>query len=301
MEATGLPSLSLSVRCGVLGTNFISLVTVIWERFVDAQGTKLAVLHPELGTQRWGPTSQARWETSNSISLTLTLEQSKAKTSLANTTFCCEFVTFPHGSRVACGELHSSDPGVSGEKRGTARILTLAAHLTPLFVPRTLCPNFSPRSSSKPGQDLGDLRASPAGFRLHTLSPVAAEALVRMGPVTSSHHLARRLLPLTPPLLSPRCFSKSQPSPISTRAQTQAQVRLEGWCLEQGTRGPPQPASKASLATPPPPPFSTWMRLRSTLTSSCPSSHHSPPHQPTPVPVSSASPITLWTRQLRLY
>ncbi|XP_036028252.1 transmembrane protein PVRIG [Onychomys torridus] len=113
MEATRLSSLSLSVRCGVLGTNLISLVTVIWEGFVDAQGTKLAVLHPDLGTQWWVPASQARWETSNSVSLTLTLEQSKAKTSLANTTFCCEFVTFPHGSRVACGRLHSSDPGLS--------------------------------------------------------------------------------------------------------------------------------------------------------------------------------------------
>ncbi|KAL6091830.1 hypothetical protein STEG23_023267 [Scotinomys teguina] len=51
MEATKLPSLSISVRCGILGTNLISLVTVVWEGFVDARRTKLAVLHPELGAQ----------------------------------------------------------------------------------------------------------------------------------------------------------------------------------------------------------------------------------------------------------
>ncbi|XP_028715471.1 transmembrane protein PVRIG [Peromyscus leucopus] len=172
MEATGLPSLSLSVRCGVLGTSFISLVTVIWERFVDAQGTKLAVLHPELGTQRWGPTSQARWETSNSISLTLTLEQSKAKTSLANTTFCCEFVTFPHGSRVACGELHSSDPGLSA----------------PTSVPI--------------------LQANLARI-------LGTSGLLLLGFVFILYLLWRQ---------KHWCFSKSQPSPISTRAQTQAQL-----------------------------------------------------------------------------
>ncbi|KAK7797013.1 hypothetical protein U0070_011384 [Myodes glareolus] len=87
MEAPKLPSLSLSVRCGVLGTNVISLVTV-------------------------------RWETSNSVSLTLTLEQSKARNFLANTSFCCEFVTFPQGSRVACGDLNSSDPGLSAPAPG---------------------------------------------------------------------------------------------------------------------------------------------------------------------------------------
>uniref|UniRef100_A0A8C2QE56 Poliovirus receptor related immunoglobulin domain containing n=1 Tax=Cricetulus griseus TaxID=10029 RepID=A0A8C2QE56_CRIGR len=113
MEATKLLSLSLSIHCGVLGTDLISLVTVSWEGSVDAPRTKLAVLHPELGTQLWVPDSKAGWETSNSVSLTLTLEQSKARNSLANTTFCCEFVTFPHGSRVACGDLHSSEPGLS--------------------------------------------------------------------------------------------------------------------------------------------------------------------------------------------
>uniref|UniRef100_UPI00402BEFDC transmembrane protein PVRIG n=1 Tax=Arvicanthis niloticus TaxID=61156 RepID=UPI00402BEFDC len=111
MEATNLPS--FSVRCGVLGCNLISLVTVSWKGFVDARETKLAVLDPERGTQQWAPTSKAHWETPNSISVTLTLEQSKARRSLANTTFCCEFVTFPHGSRVACRDLRSSDPGLS--------------------------------------------------------------------------------------------------------------------------------------------------------------------------------------------
>lgn len=111
MEATNLSF--FSVHCGVLGCNHISLVTVSWKGFVDARETKLAVLHPEFGTQQWAPASQAHWETPISISVTLTLEQSKARSSLANTTFCCEFVTFPHGSRVACRDLHSSDPGLS--------------------------------------------------------------------------------------------------------------------------------------------------------------------------------------------
>ncbi|KAL1765229.1 hypothetical protein HispidOSU_003610 [Sigmodon hispidus] len=113
MEATKLQILFLSVRCGILETNYTSQVTVSWKGFVDAQETKLAVLHPEFGTQQWVPASQASWETPNSISLTLTLEQSKARNFLANTTFCCEFVTFPHGTKVACGDLQSSDPGLS--------------------------------------------------------------------------------------------------------------------------------------------------------------------------------------------
>ncbi|XP_052024056.1 transmembrane protein PVRIG [Apodemus sylvaticus] len=111
METTNLSS--FSVCCGVLGYDLISMVTVSWKGFVDAGETKLAVLHPELGTQQWAPASQAHWETPNSVSVTLTLGQSKARSSLANSTFCCEFVIFPHGSRVACRDLHSSDPGLS--------------------------------------------------------------------------------------------------------------------------------------------------------------------------------------------
>lgn len=182
MEATNLPS--FSVRCGVLGCNLISLVTVSWKGFVDAGETKVAVLHPTLGTQQWGPASQAHWETPNIISVTLTLEQSKARSSLANTTFCCEFVTFPHGSRVAC----SSDPGVSGERREPGRTVTLAAQLTLFSVSRSLCPDASPHSSIRVGRDLGNLRVFPIWFHLHTLSPAAAEALVRMGPGISPHH-----------------------------------------------------------------------------------------------------------------
>jgi hypothetical protein len=236
MEATNLSS--FSVHCGVLGYSLISLVTVSCEGFVDAGRTKLAVLHPEFGTQQWAPARQAHWETPNSVSVTLTMGQSKARSSLANTTFCCEFVTFPHGSRVACRDLHRSDPGMSGERRETGRILTLAAHLTLFSVSRTLCPNSSPQSSSRPGEDLGNLRSFPVWFHLYTMSPVAAEALVRLGSVISTHHLVRCLLPLTLPLLSYRCLSKSQPSLTSTQAQVETQVRLEGGCLEQDTRGP---------------------------------------------------------------
>ncbi|XP_055454524.1 transmembrane protein PVRIG [Psammomys obesus] len=102
---------SFLVRCGVSASSPISLVTVSRVGFVDARGTKLAVLHPEHGSQEWAPASQARWETSDSIALTVTLEQSEQ--SLDNTTFCCEFVTFPHGVRIACGDLHSSESGIS--------------------------------------------------------------------------------------------------------------------------------------------------------------------------------------------
>ncbi|XP_029389363.1 LOW QUALITY PROTEIN: transmembrane protein PVRIG [Mus pahari] len=112
MEATSLSS--SAVHCGVLGCNLISLVTVSWKGFVDAGRTKLAVLHPELGTQQWAPARQAYWETPSSVSVPLTLEQSEAGSSLANTTCCCsEFVTFPPGSRVACRDLPRSEPGLS--------------------------------------------------------------------------------------------------------------------------------------------------------------------------------------------
>lgn len=169
------------VRCGVSGSSLISLVTVSREGFVDAGGTKLAVLHPEYGTQKWAPTSQALWETPNSISLTLTLEQSEQ--SLGNTTFCCEFVTFPHGTSVACGALHSSDPGMSAVRRETGRTLTLAAHLIPFSVSWTLCPSPRPCPSSRCGRDLGNLGVPPVWFYPHTVSPVAStEALVRTAP-----------------------------------------------------------------------------------------------------------------------
>lgn len=85
-----------------------------WEGF--AGETSLAVLHPELGTQTWVPASHAYWKTPNSISLTLTLEQSTARSSLTNTTLCCEFITFPDGTGVACEDLHSSGPGMSEER-----------------------------------------------------------------------------------------------------------------------------------------------------------------------------------------
>lgn len=229
MEATNLSF--FSVHCGVLGCNHISLVTVSWKGFVDARETKLAVLHPEFGTQQWAPASQAHWETPISISVTLTLEQSKARSSLANTTFCCEFVTFPHGSRVACRDLHSSDPGVSGERREIGRTLTLAAHLTLFSVSRTLCPDSSPQSSGRSGRDLGNLRVFPVWFHLYTMSPVVAEASVRMGPVITPQHLVSCPLPLTLSLLFHRCSRKSQLSLSRTQAQMETPVGLkDGVC-----------------------------------------------------------------------
>ncbi|XP_069342867.1 transmembrane protein PVRIG [Eulemur rufifrons] len=109
MEATELPS--CTVRCGFLGSGSVSLVTVSWGGPDRAGGTRLAVLHPELGTQQWAPALQARWETRSSISLSL--EGLEARSPGANTTFCCKFASFPEGSQEACGALlPSSDPGI---------------------------------------------------------------------------------------------------------------------------------------------------------------------------------------------
>ncbi|XP_028633700.1 transmembrane protein PVRIG [Grammomys surdaster] len=171
---------SFSVRCGVLGYNLISLVTVSWKGFVDAGGTKLAVLHPEFGIQQWAPASKAHWETPNSISVTLTLEQAKARSSLANTTFCCEFVTFPHGSRVACRDLRISDPGLS------APILQ---------------------------SDLAGILGTSGFFLFGFIFILCLRRQQRHW-----------------------CSSTFQSSLTST--QTRMETQLEGWCLEQDTRGP---------------------------------------------------------------
>lgn len=115
MEAT--ESLSFTVRCGFLGSGSISLVTVSYGGPDGAGGTKLAVLHPTLGTQHWAPACQAHWETRSSISLTL--EASEGRSSRHNTTFCCRFTSFPEGSQEACGNLSlSTDQGGAGEEGG---------------------------------------------------------------------------------------------------------------------------------------------------------------------------------------
>lgn len=115
MEAT--ESLSFTVRCGFLGSGSISLVTVSYGGPDGAGGTKLAVLHPTLGTQHWAPACQAHWETRSSISLTL--EASEGRSSRHNTTFCCRFTSFPEGSQEACGNISlSTDQGGAGEEGG---------------------------------------------------------------------------------------------------------------------------------------------------------------------------------------
>ncbi|XP_003798957.1 transmembrane protein PVRIG [Otolemur garnettii] len=111
MEATEF--LSFTIRCEFLGSGSISLVTVSCGGPDRAGGTRLAVLHPELGTQQWPPARQARWETRSSVSLTL--EELETRSLSANTTFCCKFASFPEGSQEACGAfLPSSDPGFPG-------------------------------------------------------------------------------------------------------------------------------------------------------------------------------------------
>lgn len=109
MESTKSPF--FTVRCGFLGSSTISLVTVSCGGPDGARGTKLAVLHPELGIQQWPPASQAHWETRTSISLTM--EGSEGRSSSPNTTFCCKFTSFPEGSQEACSNhLLDSDQGL---------------------------------------------------------------------------------------------------------------------------------------------------------------------------------------------
>ncbi|XP_059009921.1 transmembrane protein PVRIG isoform X1 [Mustela lutreola] len=110
MEAAAAPT--FTVRCGFLGSGSISLVTVSSGGPDGAGGTRLAVLHPEFGIQQWSPVRRAHWETKTSISLAVE-EGSERRSSGANTTFCCKFVSFPEGSQEACGSLFlSTDQGL---------------------------------------------------------------------------------------------------------------------------------------------------------------------------------------------
>ncbi|XP_020041194.2 transmembrane protein PVRIG isoform X1 [Castor canadensis] len=105
----------LRIRCGFLGPGSISQVTVNWGGHDDAGGTLLAVLHPEFGVHCQAPVCQAQWETKSTIAVML--EGSEARSSWANATFCCKFVSFPDGSQETCGYPqsgsveHSSDQG----------------------------------------------------------------------------------------------------------------------------------------------------------------------------------------------
>lgn len=115
MEAAAPPS--FIVRCGFLGSGSISLVTVSSGGPDGAGGTRLAVLHPEFGIQQWSPVRRAHWETKTSISLAVE-EGSEGRSSGANTTFCCKFVSFPEGSQEACGSLFLSTDQGGAEERG---------------------------------------------------------------------------------------------------------------------------------------------------------------------------------------
>lgn len=117
-EAT--EALSFTLRCGFLGPGNVSLVTVSCGGPDGAGGTKLAVLHPEFGSEQWPPALQARWETRTSVFLTL--EGSEERSLGPNTTFCCKFTSFPEGSQEACGSLlHVTDQGGAGEEQGSGR------------------------------------------------------------------------------------------------------------------------------------------------------------------------------------
>lgn len=126
MEATN--SQSFTVRCGFLGSSAISLVTVSCRGPDGAGGTKLAVLHPEFGTQQWPPALEAHWETRTSISLTL--EGSDGRSPSLNTTFCCKFTSFPEGSQEACeNHLLSTDQGLPAPTPATILRADLAGIL----------------------------------------------------------------------------------------------------------------------------------------------------------------------------
>lgn len=173
MEATELPT--FTVRCGFLGPGSISLVTVSWGGPDGAGGTSLAVLHPEFGTQHWAPVRQARWETENSISLTL--EGSTAGSPWANTTFCCKFVCFPSGSQEACGDKGGTGEGLwHREGLDTGR---------PSDTPVSRAPSSlsSPHSAGRPGRDLWSLGGPPVWLHLHPTPHRTAEASVRASPV----------------------------------------------------------------------------------------------------------------------
>lgn len=182
MEATELSS--FTVHCGFLGPGSISLVTVSWGGPDGAGGTKLAVLHPELGTRQWAPARQARWETQSSISLAL--EDSGASSPFANTTFCCKFASFPEGSWESCGSLPpSSDPGGARARSpgGQGGAWALATDLIPISVPRALCPaNSCPHSAGRSGRDLGALRSPPLWLWIPPSPAAPTEAPVRPGP-----------------------------------------------------------------------------------------------------------------------
>ncbi|XP_012587081.1 PREDICTED: transmembrane protein PVRIG [Condylura cristata] len=108
MEDTN--SLSFTIRCGFLGSGSISLATVNSGDPEDAEGTLLAVLHPELGTELHPPTRKALWETRTSI--LLILEEPEGRSFYPNTTFCCKFISYPEGSQKACETLpFSKDKG----------------------------------------------------------------------------------------------------------------------------------------------------------------------------------------------
>lgn len=125
MESTESPF--FTVRCGLLGSSTITQVTVSCRGPDGAGGTKLAVLHPEFGSQQWPPTRQVRWETRTSISLTM--EGSEGRSPSPNTTVCCTFTSFPEGSQEACGNhLLDSDPGGADKELGPGRAGKASGH-----------------------------------------------------------------------------------------------------------------------------------------------------------------------------
>uniref|UniRef100_A0A8D1G4Z5 Transmembrane protein PVRIG immunoglobulin-like domain-containing protein n=2 Tax=Sus scrofa TaxID=9823 RepID=A0A8D1G4Z5_PIG len=250
MEAT--ESLSFTVRCGFLGSGSISLVTVSYGGPDGAGGTKLAVLHPTLGTQHWAPACQAHWETRSSISLTL--EASEGRSSRHNTTFCCRFTSFPEGSQEACGNISlSTDQGLAAPTPAPVLRADLAGILgvsgvfffgsiyllyllrrqrhwsvTKLQPPRHNSPQTQRRASAAGQASLTSLHGPCATISTSYLCPASLHPVLPPQPLpkwaTLPAHPARR----------PQSLARWAPPPGSVRSSF---VSVENWLYAQaGTR-----------------------------------------------------------------
>lgn len=239
MEAAAPPS--FIVRCGFLGSGSISLVTVSSGGPDGAGGTRLAVLHPEFGIQQWSPVRRAHWETKTSISLAVE-EGSEGRSSGANTTFCCKFVSFPEGSQEACGSLFLSTDQGGAEERGWGGPggtpgLQPPVWYAPLSVPRAPCPDASSHAAGRPGRDLWGVGGPPLWLCLPPPPPASAEALVRPNPRRArSKPPAAAGPPPAPPLTRSLCQVCQQGPDAPRQPPTPGASKGEDWGAER-----PQP------------------------------------------------------------
>ncbi|XP_010600144.2 transmembrane protein PVRIG isoform X2 [Loxodonta africana] len=271
MESTKVPS--FTVRCGFLGSGSISLVTVSWGGPDVAGGTRLAVLHPDLGTQQWAPAHQAHWEARTNISLTL--GGSEGKSPSPNSTFCCKFVSFPEGSQEACGNLLLStdqEPpaptpasilradlagifGVSGVLLFGCIFLLHLLQQRHWSVPRLQTPHTSPRTQVR-AQATG--QASRASLHI----PYTTVNTNYFCPATleMAHHqqqLSRWPLLPTPTASQPQAPAPGAPLPASAHSSF---IFVENGLYAQAGERPPHsgPGGPSLILFPDPPKHKPW-------------------------------------------